>query len=138
MSEPEALTAFLATAEHHILQAPHGSTAPAGESLISAGCYYAPRLLAAVEAVRKLVDEWEVLAPWLGRPAANAIREVISHELLGDDDSEPPRTETDCPCDDDCPCDAGRYGAACACCVAGDHDGSCASRALLGEGETDA
>ena len=49
--QPEALTAFLACAEHHILQAPHGSDEEARESLISAGCYYAPRLLAAVKKV---------------------------------------------------------------------------------------
>ena len=53
MTEPQPLdlTAFLATAEHAILQAPHGSDHEASEALISAGCYYAPRLLAAVEAV---------------------------------------------------------------------------------------
>lgn len=45
-----ALTAFLATAEYVILQAPKG-TEGASESLIGAGCWAAPRLFAAVQKV---------------------------------------------------------------------------------------
>ena len=93
-TQPEALAAFLACAEHHILQAPHGSDEDAGESLISAGCYYAPRLLAAVEAALKLADKLEPQAPpssaleedrmWIRQECAGMIREVISCALLGE------------------------------------------------------
>ena len=49
-TQPEDLTAFLATAEYAILQAPKG-TDGADENLIAAGTYYAPRLFAAVQKV---------------------------------------------------------------------------------------
>ena len=93
-TQPEALTAFLACAEYHILQAPKGVTEDTSEPLAGAGTYYAPRLLAAVEAVRKLADKLEPQAPpssaleedrmWIRQECAGMIREAISRALLGE------------------------------------------------------
>ena len=91
MTEPQPLdlTAFLATAEHAILQAPHGSDHEASEALISAGCHYAPRLLAAVQKMLELAGPQAGVGPdgepgwWIGRPLEpSVVREVISRALM--------------------------------------------------------
>ena len=53
-TQPDGLAAFMAGAGYHVLQAPKSIPEDASESLIAAGCYYAPRLLAAIEAVLAL------------------------------------------------------------------------------------
>lgn len=89
-----ALTAFLATAEYVILQAPKG-TEGASESLLAAGCWAAPRLLAAVEGVLKLAGEWERLAVGEStliaaglRLRAAELRGRVSRTLLGEGETD--------------------------------------------------
>lgn len=92
-SQPE-MAAFMAAAEYAILEAPHGSDHEASESLISAGCFYAPRLLAAVETVLEKATEWEQRATGMKRAAdldpgtwdahAREAREAIRGALLGE------------------------------------------------------
>jgi hypothetical protein len=87
--QPEALAAFLAGAQYAILEAPQGSDEDASEALIAAGCWYAPRLLAAIENARKLADEWDVKAAetWgqgHRHGEARELREAISRALLGE------------------------------------------------------
>ena len=89
-TQPEALTAFLACAEHHILQAPKGVTEDTGESLISAGTYYAPLLFKAVQAVLELAGRLPSRMPpstsveVYRREVASLIRAAITRELLGE------------------------------------------------------
>lgn len=94
-TEPVDLTAFLAVAEYHILQAPKSSTEGASESLLAAGCWAAPRLLAAVEGVLKLAGEWERLAVGEStliaaglRLRAAELRGRVSRTLLGEGETD--------------------------------------------------
>lgn len=92
--QPVDLTAFLATAELAILQAPDGTGREASEPLIAAGCHYAPRLLAAVKAALAEADRWAALAPtddWgesmhgtVLADAGRSLRETITRVLLGE------------------------------------------------------
>lgn len=86
-SQPEALTAFLATAGYAITQAPKDITDETGESLRSTASFYAPRLLAAVEAVLALHvrDHQRVpLCEGCDYRWPCPTREAISRELLGE------------------------------------------------------
>ena len=90
-TQPDGLAAFLAGAGYHVLQAPKSIPEDASESLIAAGCYYAPRLLAAVEKVLAEADKWATLAPpddWgesthgaVLADAGRSLRGLITREL---------------------------------------------------------
>jgi hypothetical protein len=88
-TQPDEVTAFLATAEYAITQAAKDITDGTGESLRSTATHYAPRLLAAVEAALDLTDN-AVRAehPTLGGMVLAAfgaeLQEAISRELLGE------------------------------------------------------
>ena len=90
-SQSDDLAAFLAGAEYHILQAQHGTAGEAGESLVSAGCWYAPRLLAATLAALEAHTEFDPpdgfgppVCRCSGDPWPCPEREAITRRLLGE------------------------------------------------------
>ena len=89
-TQPDALAAFLAGAEYHILQAPKGVTEDTSEPLAGAGTYYAPLLFKAVQAVLELAGRLPSRMPpstsveVYRREVAGLIRAAITRELLGE------------------------------------------------------